>query len=675
MSRMNLRNASIKHKLTVMAMFTSSVAVILSSASFLIYDLVSFKQLLSQDLMTQGQIISYNSAAAMAFKDESAADVTLAALKAKPDVVAAVLYTTDGRAFAHYYRADETPVLPLPQSLEDIKAKGYRFTGNNIEVSNDVTLSGERLGTLFLQSDMTRWNTRARQVGGILGIFVLISGAFAWFVSSKLQTLVSGPILHLEQTMRAVSQDKNYGVRAVKSSGDEIGRLMDGFNTMLAEIQYGDKALQRANDDLKTRTKELEQEIMHRRHTQEELLRAKHAAEEANRAKSAFLANMSHELRTPLNAIIGYSEMLEEETRDSGQVENVRDLQRIQAAGKHLLSLINDVLDLSKIEAGKMGLHLETFPVRPMIDEIVTTVHPAAEKNANKIVVNLADDLGSMHADVTKVRQILFNLLSNSCKFTEHGTITFDIERLPKENQDWFVFRVTDTGIGMTPEQQWKLFRDFAQADTSIARKYGGTGLGLAISYRFVHMMRGRVLVESHIGEGSVFTVELPATVTGEAQQQAKSQPPEVELPSDVPQEVTSSGDSILVIDDDPAVRDLMTRFLGKIGFQAIPAASGEEGLRLARELRPSIITLDVMMPGLNGWDVLSELKKDPELAPIPVIMVTIVDNELMGRDRGASSYLMKPIDRERLAMALEKYRTRSSGREAVVGMDHSRRD
>ena len=246
MSRMNLRNASIKHKLTVMAMFTSSVAVILSSASFLIYDLVSFKQLLSQDLMTQGQIISYNSAAAMAFKDESAADVTLAALKAKPDVVAAVLYTTDGRAFAHYYRADETPVLPLPQSLEDIKAKGYRFTGNNIEVSNDVTLSGERLGTLFLQSDMTRWNTRARQVGGILGIFVLISGAFAWFVSSKLQTLVSGPILHLEQTMRAVSQDKNYGVRAVKSSGDEIGRLMDGFNTMLAEIEYGDKALQRA---------------------------------------------------------------------------------------------------------------------------------------------------------------------------------------------------------------------------------------------------------------------------------------------------------------------------------------------------------------------------------------------------------------------------------------------
>src|SRR5215471_5098082 len=212
---MNLRNASIKHKLTVMAMLTSSIAVVLSSASFLVYDLISFKQLLSQDLMTQAQIISYNSAAAMAFKDEAAATVTLSALKAKDDVVAAVLYTADGRAFAHYYRSHETPVLP-----NNIEAKGSRFTGNNIEVINDVTLSGERLGTLFLQSDMQRWNTRGRHMGVILGMFVLISGAFAWFVSSRLQKLVSGPILGLEQTMRAVSPEKNYGVRAVKTSGD-----------------------------------------------------------------------------------------------------------------------------------------------------------------------------------------------------------------------------------------------------------------------------------------------------------------------------------------------------------------------------------------------------------------------------------------------------------------------
>src|SRR5439155_17949943 len=331
--------------------------------------------------------------------------------------------------FARYFRANNpAPVLP-----EHLQENGYRFVGNYIEVFNDVTLSGERLGTLFLQSDMQRWNARARQYAGILGIFVLISGGFAWFVSSKLQILVSGPILHLEQTMRAVSVDRNYGVRAAKSSADEIGRLIDGFNTMLSEIQHRDKAVQRANEDLKTRTKELEEEITHRKQTQEELLKAKHAAEDASRAKSAFLANMSHELRTPLNAIIGYSEMLEEEIQDSGRVENVEDLQKIQAAGKHLLSLINDVLDLSKIEAGKMGLHLENFHVSVMIEEMVTTLQPAVAKNANTLQVHLAEEVGMMRGDITKVRQILFNLLSNACKFTDHGNISLDVNRSTKE--------------------------------------------------------------------------------------------------------------------------------------------------------------------------------------------------------------------------------------------------
>jgi len=656
---MNLGNLSLKRKLTLMAMLTSSIALVLSSASFLIYDLVSFRKLLSQDLTTQAQIIAYNSAAAMAFKDEASAKVTLSALTAKDDVVAAVLYTTDGHMFAHYFRATgPSPLLP-----DHVQENGYRFDSNYINVFSDVTLSGERLGTLFLQSDMQRWNARTRRYASILGIFVLISGCLAWLVSSKLQILVSGPILHLEQTMRAVSVDRNYAVRALKSSSDEIGRLIDGFNTMLSEIQHRDKALQRANDDLKTRTTELESEIIHRKRTQEELLRAKHAAEDASRAKSAFLANMSHELRTPLNAIIGYSEMLEEETCEAVPAENVRDLQRIQAAGKHLLSLINDVLDLSKIEAGKMGLHLENFNLRPVIEEIVTTVQPAAQKNSNQITVNVPDDLGFMHADLTKVRQILFNLVSNACKFTDHGSITVSAER-QKSDEDRIIFRVTDTGIGMTPEQQWKLFQDFAQADSSIVRKYGGTGLGLAISSRFAQMMQGRITVESKLGEGSTFTVELPCTVSPVSGDTTAPPPPPVnmqELKETAPEirETNSKADTILVIDDDAAVRDLMSRFLGKLGFNVVAAENGEAGLRLAREIRPRIITLDVVMPGLNGWDVLSELKEQPELASIPVIMVTIVDNQSLGFDRGASNYLVKPIDRDRLALALEKYRTR----------------
>src|ERR1700682_2811132 len=415
---MILQNLSIRRKLALITMLTSSLALILSSASFLIYDLVSFRHLLSQDLMTQAEIIGYNSAGAMEFKDEHAATATLSALTAKEDIVTAVLYKPDGKIFAHYIRGNGNLPANLPAHLQE---QGYRFEGGYLVVFHDVTLNGERLGTLFLQSDLRQWSGRAKRYANILIIFVLISGLFALLVSSKLQRLISRPILHLEDTMRMVSANRNYGVRATKSYGDEIGRLIDGFNTMLSEIQQRDTALRGANEQLKARTGELEKEILYRKQTQEELLKAKHIAEEASRAKSTFLANMSHELRTPLNAIIGYSEMLEEETRESGKSDSVQDLRKIQSAGKHLLSLINDVLDLSKIEAGKMGLHLENFEVAPLIDEMTTTLQPAAAKNGNTIHVHVANSLGGMRADVTKVRQILFNLLSNACKFTEQS--------------------------------------------------------------------------------------------------------------------------------------------------------------------------------------------------------------------------------------------------------------
>ena len=509
---MNLRNLSIKRKLMLLAMLTSSIAVVLSSASFLAYDLVTFKDLLQQDLATEAEIVAYNSAAALAFSDEAAATVQLSTLTAKQDLVAAVLYNTNGEVFAHYYRAG-IPTSELPPPTGD---RASRVRGGYLEVFSDVSLRGERLGTLFLQSDMQRWNTRARQYAGLLGLFVAVSGLLAWFVSARLQSLVSRPILDLEQTMRAVSVDKNYAVRAVKTSGDETGRLIDGFNTMLAEIQHRDRAVQRANEDLKSRTQELEDEIIHRKRTQEELVKAKEEAEKASRAKSAFLANMSHELRTPLNAIIGYSEILEEELRQSGRADDVRDVQRIQGAGKHLLSLINDVLDLSKIEAGKMVLHIEPFEVQSLLEEMITTLRPAAERNANRLELVARGNVGSMNADVTKVRQILFNLLSNACKFTEHGTVTLQVERQAGPTDRLF-FRVSDTGIGMSPQQLQNLFQYFAQADSSTARKYGGTGLGLAISQRFADMMRGEIHVSSVSGHGSTFTLELPADVTPDA--------------------------------------------------------------------------------------------------------------------------------------------------------------
>src|SRR6202171_4729070 len=447
---MNLKDLSIKQNLMLITMLASGLAVVLSSAGFLIYDLISFRHSMSQDLMTQAEIIGYNSAAAMAFRDESAATVTLSALQAKEDIISAVLYTPDGKIFAQYIHANaRRPSLPAPP-----QARCYRFGGNYLEVFRDVTLNGEPVGTLFLQSDMRQWNLRARRYASIFLSFVLISGFFALIVSSKLQKLISGPILHLEDTMRMVSATKSYEVRATKFYGDEIGRLIDGFNTMLSEIQQRDTALHHANDELQTRTLELEGEIVHRKEMQKELLNAKLAAEDANRAKSAFLANMSHELRTPLNAIIGYSEMLEEETHELGKVESVKDLQKIQKAGKHLLSLINDVLDLSKIDAGRLGVHLEAFDISPMIEEMVATLRPALSKNCNTVQVHLAEQLGVMRADITKVRQILFNLLSNACKFTDHGTISVDVNRGSDQGEEWVRFEVTDSGIGLHARAQ-----------------------------------------------------------------------------------------------------------------------------------------------------------------------------------------------------------------------------
>jgi signal transduction histidine kinase/CheY-like chemotaxis protein len=383
------------------------------------------------------------------------------------------------------------------------------------------------------------------------------------------------------------------------------------------------------------------------------LARARDEAAAASKAKSTFLANMSHELRTPLNAIIGYSEMLLEEADDLGQEALKPDLDKIRGAGRHLLGLINDILDLSKVEAGKMDVFAEEFDVGAMLGDVGATIEPLVARNGNTLEVHRAPDLGTMRSDKVKVRQVLFNLLSNAAKFTREGRITLAARRLAGEGGDRLEFAVSDTGIGMTPEQVARLFEPFSQADASTSRNYGGTGLGLALTRHFCRMLGGDVTVASEAGEGSTFTVTLPQAYPG------------LTGPVPEPDDEGHAG-TVLVIDDERATHELLKRELGARGYRVVHAPGGAEGLRLAREVRPDAITLDLVMPEPDGWAVLRALKADPELHDIPVVLLTVLGDREMGYALGASDYLTKPIDVGLLTRALNRHQG-DDGREPRV--------
>ena len=523
-----------------------------------------------------------------------------------------------------YYRhaADYEPEMALAMRGE-VGIKGPYEDAHGTWISGFAPIFGEHdtvVAILRIDTPLTRMLEETERH----------LGQQALFASLLLVVLVCGMIIAAARLTRHLS-----------SLADAARRFGQGdFETQIAS--EGTAEVRQLATSLEAARRQIHAQILARERQEAKLAAALKAAEGATRVKSQFLANMSHELRTPMNAILGYSEMLMEDCAElEGAEEFADDLKKIHAAGTHLLALINDILDLSKVEAGKVEVFLEDFDVASLLDEVEATVRPLIERRGNQLIRELDPEIDMLHGDVTRTRQILFNLLSNAAKFTDNGTITVRV----RAETDGVAFAVKDTGIGMTPEQLERLFTPFTQADASTTRKYGGTGLGLSLSREFARLLGGDIEVESKRGEGSTFTLRLPRRASRRSSLPISGAP--------MPPERSAT---VLVIDDDPAMRELMARSLTKDGWSVAIAGTGEEGLSVAEAHQPDVIVLDVLLPKRDGWEVLASLKRHPKLSDTPVVLVTMVEDRQRGMALGATDYLTKPVDWERLREVLARH-------------------
>jgi len=650
---LKVQHYSISKKLTWMNMLVSGTALLLACSAFFAYDLYTFRAGVVHNLSTEARIIGSNTISALVFNDPHSAETTLSALKGSPSIVYAAIYTPDGKPFAGYWQDGSGQAMPLPV-VPAGQTQAHWFSGGQIALVDSVILEGKPIGFVYIRSDLRAMNDRWKSYALITAFVLLLSLVVALLISKISQQVIAKPVVQLAETVRVVSQSKDYSIRAAATGNqDEVSTLIEAFNEMLGQIQHRDTALQGAYDQLEHRVQERTTQLAA---ANKELEWKNREVERATHLKSQFLASMSHELRTPLNAIIGFSDLLHEQTAGQLNDKQKRFVNHIKQGSAHLLQLINDILDLSKIEAGQLELRCEDFEIDDALPEVLSTIRPLTMvKNIH--LEQSFGDATSVHADRVRFKQILYNLLSNAVKFTpKGGCIGIHCSR----NEDSVSITVSDTGIGIRPEDQGLVFEEFRQVEGNGVA--GGTGLGLAITRRLVEQQGGKISLESKVGEGSRFTFSLPA---GSEKATAIPSATATHGPFNV-----MDGDVckalVLIVDDEVSTRELLASYLSS-DYRIAMAESGAEALQKARELRPDAITLDVLMEKSDGFDTLVALRKQPETAAIPVIIVSIVDQKNVGFALGATDYLIKPIRKPELLEAMHKHVPPRADEDSVI--------
>ena len=567
------------------------------------------------------------------------------ALKTAPNIKSAGIYTSDGHPFAAYWR-DQGGQVPALPPVAPGETEAYRFEGNQVVLVRSIMSEGKPIGIVYMQSDSQMLNARLRRYAGICAIVLAASLLAALLVSSMFRHAVAEPIVHLSEVARAVSRDKNYSVRAASSgSGGELTVLVDAFNEMLVQIQERDGALQKGRDELEQRVQERTAELEAAKKEVEKfydsIFQAKEELERAGKLKDQFLSQMRHELRTPLNAILGFSELLGDPRYGPLNDRQSRFTDHIHTSGEHLLSLINDILDLSKIEAGRLELAIESLPVELAFGDVLNTLSPLAEKKQMGLSQRCEAGL-SVLADATRFKQVLMNLVGNALKFTPEGG-SVELVAFPTDGQ--VRVEVHDTGPGIPEEEQTRIFEAFYRLRQS-GQSSEGTGLGLAITQRLLELQGGKLELTSTPGHGSCFYFSLPA---------ARHIPLPPPASSEDPVRRTGDAPRILIVEDDAMTVQLSKSHLTSSGYEVMVCDEPQRAQAIAAALQPDAITLDLLMKPTSGWEILLQLKNQSSTANIPVIVISIVDQRAGGTLLGADEFLIKPVNKPVLLAAVER--------------------